>query len=164
MPNQTFQVIIKKIGKDPTQWIREVSGRIQFEMQDKLVELGEEAAETMKEVINSSRKNPDRGTHLLENNIKSEILSSTPARVEIGIGRIADLPLYWDLINSGGTYITKKTHIVPTDYFTDRGSGFITFKEGSSHTIQPVRYVEISEEQLRAHIEREVIRLMGEIK
>jgi hypothetical protein len=45
------------------------------------------------------------------------------------------------MIDAGATYITKKTHVVPTTYFGDPGNGFVTFKEGSSHTIVGIDYI-----------------------
>ena len=114
-----------------------------FEAQAEIEGLGENTAESMKTVITTERKNPARPDHRLENAITSEILSST-AGVEVGIGRISKLNSeapHWELIDVGGTYVTRKTHVVPTTYFADPGEGFVTFKEGSSHTIIGIDFV-----------------------
>jgi hypothetical protein len=133
-----------KDGKKFDQLIRYIqSDRAFFEAQDVVRDLAYDTVSTMKEVINTERKNPTRPDLKLENAIAAEDISTTGG-VEIGIGRISTLIAkapYFELINDGGTYITKKTHIVPTTYFADPGTGFVTFKEGSSHTITGIDYV-----------------------
>jgi hypothetical protein len=107
-------------------------------------------ADNMREVINTERKNPTRPDDKLVNAITAETLN-TVGGIEMGVGRISTLKAeapYFELIDAGGTYVTKKTHIVPTTYFADPGSGFVTFKEGSSHTIEGINYVETSIKKL----------------
>ena len=104
----------------------------------------------MSEVINTERKNPTRPDDKLINAITAEPLN-TVGGIEMGIGRISTLIAeapYFELINDGGTYVTKKTHVVPTTYFADPDSGFVTFKEGSSHTIEGINYVGIAIKKL----------------
>lgn len=124
--------------------IRYIMGdSITSELQAQVIALGQNTANNMKEVINSERKNPARPDQKLENAINSEVIDATNG-IEVGIGRISTLVAeapYFELIDVGGTYITKKTHIVPTTYFADPGNGFVTFKEGSSHTITGIDYV-----------------------
>jgi hypothetical protein len=113
------------------------------EAQEQIRVLGHHTADYMHNIINTERKNPARPDHKLENAIIAETLNTT-AGVEVGIGRISTLKAeapYFEMINDGATYITKKTHIVPTTYFADPGSGFVTFKEGSSHTIIGIDYI-----------------------
>jgi len=113
------------------------------EAQESVRILGHRTADKMKEVIESERKNPARPDHALENAITAETLSTTGG-VEVGIGNIAKLneeAKHWELINDGGQYVTKKTHVVPTTYFADPGNGFVTFKEGSTHIITGIDYV-----------------------
>jgi len=113
------------------------------EAQESVRVLGHHCAQKMHEVINTERKNPARPDKKLENAIIAETLSTTGG-VEVGIGRISTLIAeapYFELIDVGGTYVTKKTHVVPTTYFADPGSGFVTFKEGSVHTITGIDYV-----------------------
>lgn len=113
------------------------------EVQEQVRVLGHHTADYMKETIVAERKNPARPDHKLENAITAETLDTTGG-IEMGIGRISKLNAeapYWEMINDGATYITKKTHVVPTTYFTDPGTGFVTFKEGSSHTIEGINYV-----------------------
>jgi len=107
-------------------------------------------ADNMREVINTERKNPTRPDDKLINAITAEPLN-TVGGIEMGIGRISTLIAeapYFELINDGGTYVTKKTHVVPTTYFADPDSGFVTFKEGSSHTIEGINYVGIAIKKL----------------
>jgi hypothetical protein len=126
------------------QFIRYIENNLVYaEAQEQVRILGRHCADKMKEVINTERKNPVRPDHKLENAITAETLNTTGG-VEIGIGRISTLNSeapYWEMINDGATYITKKTHIVPTTYFADPGSGFVTFKEGSSHIIDGIDYI-----------------------
>jgi len=113
------------------------------EAQEQIRILGHQTADFMRSTIESERRNPTRPDDKLVNAITAETLNTTGG-VEVGIGRIAKLVAeapYFELINDGGTYITKKTHIVPTTYFSDPGNGFVIFKEGSSHTITGIDYV-----------------------
>ena len=113
------------------------------EVQEQIRVLGHHAADNMRNTIETERKNPARPDHKLENAITAETLSTT-AGVDVGIGRISKLNAeapYWEMINDGANYTTKQTHVVPTTYFADPGSGFVTFKEGSSHVIQGIEYV-----------------------
>jgi hypothetical protein len=113
------------------------------EAQESVRVLGHHTADKMREVIETERKNPARPDHKLENSITAETLDTT-AGVEVGIGNIAKMTVeapHWELINDGGQYVTKKTHVVPTTYFADPGSGFVTFKEGSTHIITGIDYV-----------------------
>jgi len=126
------------------------------EAQEKVRVLGHHTADYMKDVINTERKNPKRPDDKLVNAITAETLKTTGG-IEVGIGRIAKLVAeapYFELINEGGTYVTKKTHVVPLSYFADINQvynwktgkesitkGFITFKEGSRHTITGIDYV-----------------------
>lgn len=144
-----------------TRFIRD--NKFYFEIQEKLFDLGNNTAGYMKEVIESERKNPARPDHALENSITAEVLSSVGG-IEIGIGNIAKMTAearYWELINDGGTYVTKKTHVVPTTYFADADSNFITFKEGSSHTIEGIDYVGKAVRRLDQEL-REAMKEWGE--
>jgi hypothetical protein len=113
------------------------------EAQEQVRVLGHHTADNMRNTIETERKNPARPDHKLENAIVAETLN-TVGGVEVGIGRISTLneqAPYWEMIDVGATYVTKKTHIVPTTYFADADTKFVTFKEGSSHTIQGIDYV-----------------------
>jgi len=124
--------------------IRYISNNLLYaEAQENVRILGHHCADKMKEVIETERKNPARPDHKLENSITAKTLSTT-AGVEVGIGEIAKMNQeapYWEMINDGATYVTKKTHVVPMTYFADPESPFLTFKEGSSHTIEGIDYV-----------------------
>jgi len=135
-------------GKKMDNLIRYLSDdRKFFEAQQQIRVLGHHVADNMKKVINTERINPARPDHELENAIISETLN-TVGGVEVGIGRIATLVAeakHWELINDGGTYVTEKTHFVPTTYFAGGGSlGYgdgVIFAAGSSHTIKGIDYV-----------------------
>lgn len=134
----------KNLEKGMNSLIRYIENNAVYgEAQEKIRILGHHTADYMKETINNERRNPKRPEDKLVNAITAETLN-TVGGIEVGIGRISKLIAeapYFELINDGGTYITKKTHVIPTDYFADPGNGFITFKEGSSHTITGIDYV-----------------------
>ena len=113
------------------------------EAQEQVRVLGHRTADNMRNTINNERRNPKRPDDKLVNSITAETLSTTGG-VEIGIGRISTLNAqapYWEMIDAGATYITRQTHVVPTTYFADPGTGFVTFKEGSSHVINGIDYI-----------------------
>ncbi len=80
------------------------NNEIYGEAQEKIRVLGHHTADFMRNEINTSRKRPDKGTHILENSITAETLNVTGG-IEIGIGNIvkmnAEAP-YWEVINNGG--------------------------------------------------------------
>lgn len=150
-----------KDGKKFDNLIRYVENNLVYgEAQAGIRVLGHHTADYMRSTINTERKNPQRPDDKLVNAITAETLN-TVGGIEMGIGRIATLIAeapHWELINDGGTYVTKKTHVVPTTYFADPGSDFITFKEGSSHTIEGIDYVGKAirnlDQELRTMIEK----------
>jgi len=95
---------------------------------------------SMRTVINNERKHPARPTANLENALENEIIKNDPGKEYIvGIGKIDTLNTkapYWELVNDGGSYRTKETHIVPTTYFANADSPFLTFKKNSEHVIE----------------------------
>jgi hypothetical protein len=126
------------------QLIRYIQDNLVYaEAQEQVRVIGHHCADNMHDTIENERKNPARPDHKLENAITAETLTTTGG-IEVGIGRIATLVAqapYFELINDGGTYVTRETHIVPTTYFADPGSRFVTFKEGSTHTIEGIDYI-----------------------
>ena len=133
-----------KDGKKFNNLIRYIENNLLYaETQSQVFDLGMQTADKMKEVITTERKNPARPDHKLENAIIPEALNTT-AGIEVGVGRISKLNAeapHWEMIDSGATYVTKKTHAVPTTYFANPDSKFVTFKEGSTHTIIGIDYV-----------------------
>jgi len=126
-------------GKKFDNLIRYIEDSLVYgEAQEQVKVLGHHCADNMKETINSERKRPTTASHKLDNAITAETLSTTGG-VEVGIGRISTLNSeapYWEMINSGAAYTTKKQHIVP---FED--GGFRTFKVGSTHVIEGIDFV-----------------------
>lgn len=119
--------------------IRYVSNNLVYaEAQEQVRVLGHHTADNMRSTINESRKRPEKASHKLDNSIISETLSTTGG-VEVGIGRISTLNTeapYWEMINDGASYTTKKTHIVPFEE-----GEFRTFKVGSTHIIEGIDFV-----------------------
>ena len=134
----------KNVEKGLNNLIRYIENNAVYgEAQEKIRILGHQTADFMIDTIKNNKHNPSRPDRKLEGAITAETLN-TVGGIEVGIGRISKLiseAPHWELINDGGTYITKKTHVVPTDYFADPGEGFVIFKEGSSHTITGIDYV-----------------------
>jgi len=174
MPNGTFSVQIITKGKNPTQWMKEVNDKIHFEFQERLVELGEETAIRMGEIITDNTKRYSSGK--LANNIKSEILSSTGG-VRIGIGNINTLKQnapYFEILNSGGYVPPANLGFFMGDptFPTQSGAGQTWIHTGDSgkgnylmrphKAIEGISYIEIASEELRKKIEREIQILMGE--
>jgi hypothetical protein len=138
------------------------SDRMLFEAQDEVRDLTYDTVVTMRETINTERKNPARPDGKLEKAIIAEELNTT-AGIEMGIGRITTLVAeapYFELINDGGTYTTKTRHLVPTTYFAHPESEFILFKEGSRHTIEGIDYIGKAIRKLDKEL-REMIEKMG---
>lgn len=101
MPRNNFELKIKTRGrKHPTLWIEEIDKRIYPEMQDRLLDLANEAVHNMRNIISESIKRVG-ATGRLENSIKYYPLSTT-AGIHIGIGRVSELPPYWEVLNDGG--------------------------------------------------------------
>jgi hypothetical protein len=119
--------------------IRYISNNLVYgEAQEQIRILGHRTADNMRDVINSSRKRPEKASHSLDNAIIAETLSTTGG-IEVGIGRISTLNQeapYWEMINDGASYTTKKEHIVP---FED--GEFRTYKVGSTHIIDGIDFV-----------------------
>jgi hypothetical protein len=108
------------------------------EAQEEVRILGHHTADKMREVINTGRKRPEKASHNLDNAITAETLNTTGG-IEVGIGRISRLNAeapYWEMIDRGASYTTKKEHIVP---FED--GEFRTFKVGSTHIIDGIEFV-----------------------
>jgi hypothetical protein len=89
--------------------------------EDTMFELADDIVSLMCNIIHTSRKRPDKGTHLLENSIDWEGLIDDPEKqVMIGIANIDKMTKeapYWEVLDQGG-YVP-----VPNiGYFTS-GSG-----------------------------------------
>jgi len=125
------------------------------EAQEQTRILGHHTADYMRSIINDERKRPEKASHKLDNAITAETLSTT-AGIEMGIGRIsvlnAEAP-YWEMLNDGASYTTRKKHIVP---FED--GEFRTYQVGSTHVIDGIDFVGRSirnlDKELRIMIEK----------
>jgi hypothetical protein len=167
------QVIITKKGRDPIQWIKEVSEKIHFELQNQIKLSADATAEIMKRILMGSGYKLDK----LADAINAEVLDYTDG-ISVGIGRISDLPKgqdgkdYWNAFNDGW--------LPPPNFgFFTSGSGMSGDKTrpmaGASgqkwiHTgktqgsfymlphkpIEPLKYVDIGYEDLKAHLNKEI--------
>jgi hypothetical protein len=178
MANKFYSIKVSRKGKDPRQWIKDVDASIHFELQDRLVEVANEAVKNMQSYIktNALRK-PTTG--LLENSITDAELLDTVAGVHIGIGRITNLPRYWEVINDGG-YVPPPNigyfgdHQPPTpggsgDTWTHTGRTEMGFEEiftmFPSTPIRPMKYIEVTNDDfLIPRIKQEIARLNRELK
>jgi len=107
--SQFFTVTVKKEGKNPINFIRDIQATFYPEMQAKLVELSDITVNRMRDIISSSKKRHSFGSNL-EDTITKEILNSTDG-VTIGIGNITFLKSkapYWEVLNEGG-YVPYST-------------------------------------------------------
>lgn len=175
--SKPFFVTMTTRGKDPRMWIREINDKIHFEFQLKLMELGEETAVRMGDIIKSSIKRPG-STGLLENSIKSEILNDVGG-VTIGIGRISDMPPYWEVINDGGYVPPANIGAFESGEPKSGESGEQWFHTGGQERvygfdklfllhptkpIEPVKYIDIASEELITRINEAVDVFMEDIE
>lgn len=177
MPEKTFFVQVKKSGgKHPLQWIKEVDDKIHFDFQLRLVELGEQTASRMGEIIKFSLKRGS-STGLLENSIKSVVLDSVGG-VHIGIGQTELMPPYWEVIDDGGYVPPPNIGTFESGapkagasgeqwYHTGGQEKVFGFNElyylNPKKPIEPVKYSAIADLELNIHIANELKRLYKEI-
>lgn len=179
MSNIVRRIKVTSTGRDPFQFISRVSGKIHFDFQAKLVQAAEATARRMGQILNSSGYNLKN----LADTIHSEILDSTSGIV-IGIGNISKFPktkdgsnTYWEAFNSGFKPGASGT-LVPLGSFSDGkpdatksggkwtvGAGNYTFIDNNNNKkpIEPLRFVDISAQELKAHIIKQLNRLNKEM-
>jgi len=108
-----------KDGKKFDNLIRYIENNFLYaQAQEGIRVLGHHTADKMRQVIDSERKRPDKGTHKLENSITAETLTTTGG-VEIGIGRISKMTEeapYWEVLDRGG-YVPNYGNLVPLGAF-----------------------------------------------
>lgn len=108
-----------KDGKKFDNLIRYIDNNLLYaQAQEGIRTLGHHTADKMRQVIDSERKRPDKGTHKLENSITAETISTTGG-VEMGIGRISKMKEeapYWEVLDKGG-YIPNNGNLVPLGAF-----------------------------------------------
>ena len=136
-------------------------------VEGELAQLAEDAVNLMIQTIEDYRKNPARpGVSKLQNSIDyTELLNDPGTHLIIGIANLDKMKIeapYFELIDAGGTYVTKKTHVVPTDYFSYAGSGFVTFKEGSTHVIEGIGYFSKAEIYIRTNLDKIVNEIIAD--
>jgi hypothetical protein len=170
---KTFTIRITKKGKDPRQFMREVSARIYPELQNQIILSSQATAEIMKKILEGS------GFRLqsLANSIGVDVLS-TPAGVHVGIGNINNFPkgkngqTYWEAFNDGFKPGAANAFL-PLGAFPDGapdssksggkwlvGAGEYTFfdKNTNKKPIPPLRFVDIAYSDLVAYIQKEILK------
>lgn len=173
-----FTINIKKSGKDPRQWIRDVSKSIYPEMQSEILLSSEATAEIMRKILNSSGYN----LKALAGAIGVDVLSSTGG-VHIGIGNIASFPLgkngqtYWEAFNDGFKPGASNSFL-PLGAFPDGspnasksggkwivGAGNFTFfdNNNSKKPVPPLRFVDIGYSDLANHLEKEINKYLANL-
>jgi hypothetical protein len=174
-----FSLKITSKGKNPLQWIKEVETRIYPELQNQIVLSAEATAEIMKRILDGSGYNLKR----LSSSIDVDILNSTGG-VSLGIGNIDKFPLgingqtYWEAFNAGFKPGASGTY-VPPGIFPDGApdaskaggkwllglfGGYTFFdKNTNKKPIAPLRFVEIAEQDLKSHIEKEILKFSGNL-
>lgn len=178
MSNTVVQVKITSKGKNPQKWIQEVSDKIHFELQNEIKLSADATAEIMKKIINNSGYKLEK----LSDAINAEIISST-AGIQIGIGRISDLPKtkdgkeIWELFDSGFKPGASMS-LVPLGSFGGEapdpsksggkwnvGTGKYTFfdKNVNKKPVSPLQFVPIGYEDLRNHIIKQIDKFMRKI-
>jgi hypothetical protein len=168
MPN-TFTITITKKGKDPRQWIQEVSKQIYPELQNEIVLSAEATAEIMRRILDNSGYN----LKLLSGAIGVDVLSSTGG-VHVGIGNIDTFPIgqesgfsYWELFDDGFKVTTANIGYFGDNFrapepggsgekwhHTGKGSGFFYMKPNK--IIDPLEYSKIGYDELVKHITKQI--------
>jgi hypothetical protein len=177
---QAFYVTVKSRGKtNPMDWFRIVNDKIHMDFQAKLVELGEMAANRMKEILLSSNYNLNK----LADSMDSEFENIT-AGVEVRIGNISKFPLgknnqvYWEAFNDGfqpgasGEYLPLGSFDgeVPDKNKSGGkwtvGNGSSTFLDNNQNKkpIEPLRFVDIASNELIGHIASAMKDIMADIE
>jgi len=175
MPNGSFQVTITKIGKDPVQWIREVTTRIYPEVQNQIVLSAEITAEIMKTILLNSGYKLEK----LANAINVDVLNST-AGVSVGIGRIDGMPVgvsgnhYYEAFNDGFKVTQANVGYFgdsfrapesggwgETWHHTGKGSGFHLMQPNK--VIDPLRFIDMGYDSLKRNIGEQIDKYMEEL-
>lgn len=169
MPKQVLKISVTSKGKNPTQWFREITDSLHFEVQESVLNLSELCASRMQQIIKSS------GYKLgdLANTINVEILN-TVAGIEVGVGNISKLPFYWQMFNDGFKP-GASNKFVPLGAFPDGkpdssksggrwqvGAGNWTFFDNSQikKPVRPLLYVDLASDEFRANIGLQIDRIL----
>jgi hypothetical protein len=98
--------------------IRYVKGnQSYFEIQEGVRNVAYNCAMRMREIISEKKDRTDKSQGKLENTITVEDLQTTGG-VSFGVGKIANLPVYWEILNDGGL-IKGTGKLVPLGAFPD---------------------------------------------
>jgi len=163
MPKGIFTVQITKKGKDPVQWIREVTDKIHFELQNEIKLSADATAEIMKRILMSSGYKLEK----LANAINSDVITDR-AGISVGIGKISELPkgedgkAYWNAFNDGwlpppdwGHWDGEKWH--------HHGTDSPSYPMTPRNPIQPLKFVDIGYEDLRKHLNKQIDKFLRSI-
>jgi hypothetical protein len=127
-------------------------------VEGEIAQLAEDTVNLMISTIEGYRKNPARPGNRLAGSIDyTELLNDPGVHLLIGIADLDKMKMeapYFELVDAGGTYVTKKTHAVPTNYFGDPQEGFVTFKEGSTHVIEGIGYFGKADQYVKTNLDR----------
>jgi hypothetical protein len=166
MSKGIFTVQITKKGKDPVQWIREVTDKIHFELQNEIKLSADATAEIMKRILMGSGYKLDN----LANTINAEILTSTGG-ISVGIGKISDLPKgedgrdYWNAFNDGWLPPENWGYFGEVGNSPEKGaSGEKWYHTGNrkdwylipKKPIEPLKFVDIGFEDLKKHLNKQI--------
>jgi len=161
----------KKIGKDPAIWMREVIETIYPETQNQIKLSAEATAEIMRGIILGAYPKATA----LTNAIQADVIADTAAYLEIGIGKIVDLPKdeqgrdYYNAFNDGwlppanfGYWDAGKPPIAGTSggKWTHTGKAKGSFYMLPHKPIEPLKYIDLGYEALKVHIEKEINKFM----
>jgi len=166
MPN--FTVTYSKSGQDPIVWLSKLEQNFQFDLQNILFMIAEKTASRMGEIIQDSIKRPPN-TGKLAMSIQVDPINTTSG-IEVGIGNISkmnsEVP-YWLVLNDGGYLPPPAVGFFGEGNAPRAGSGGEKWTDDPSmfpmtpkKVTEPVRYIEISNEELTKHIKKTLDKLM----
>jgi hypothetical protein len=162
MPDRFVTVTITKKGREPVQWIKEVTDKIHFELQNEIKLSADATADIMKRILMSS------GYKLttLAGAINAEVLNDVGGII-VGIGRISDLPKdeqgrdYWNAFNDGW--------LPPANLGYWDGDKWIHTGNKSDtlmvprNPIRPLQFVEIGYGDLKSHIDKQISKFLKDL-
>lgn len=173
MADISTSISIKTKGINPIEWINKVPQRQHFEFQEFLKDEADKVASSMKRTITDSGYNLET----LSDSIQVDILNST-AGIHIGVGKIEDLPIYWEWFNDGFRPGHTNT-LVPLGGFSpppaqplsghsggkwNVGNDGFTFLDNSSKpkkAVEPLKYIESSNTTLNNNIKQELDKIQS---
>ncbi len=96
-----MKLIIKTTGTTPEQFEKIIEEQIKS-TQDSLLKLGQDTRDYMRQVIVGNTNRPESTGDLIRT------IEAHPLPDGVGVGKVADLPVYWAAVNFGSNHMVGK--------------------------------------------------------